>query len=499
MTTTHVTPALSARVAIVGGGFSGLVAAYRLRQLLGPDADITVIERDDHIGGKLHAVDLGGLHIDVGAEAFLAFRPEVGALIHEIGLDHHLANPAPVAASLRVGGADHAVPRRTVMGVPGSAADVADVLSPEGLRRLAAEADLPPVDLAGGDVSVGALLRERLGDEVPDKLVDPLLGGVYAGSADSLGLRATMPALAAKLDAGAGSVLAAATGLLPPPPSAISTATATTPSAPARGNGARRPMFGTLDNTLASVCDRLAESSGATLRLGSPVRALSRLADGWRIEFGTAAAPEALDVDAVVLAVTAPAARELLAEVALAASAGFGQIRLASTAIVAVALPSDVSLPESSGVLIGSGEKHADGTPFTAKAFTYCSRKWPHIHTPEQVFVRGSVGKYGEDEILRRDDADLVRLVLSDLAELTGVTAKPIDAVVQRWTGGLPQYGVGHLDLVAGIDRAVAELPGLAVVGNALNGVGLPACVNTASAAATRIAEPLRDRVAQRR
>ncbi|HEX7658209.1 MAG TPA: FAD-dependent oxidoreductase, partial [Pseudonocardiaceae bacterium] len=208
---------------------------------------------------------------------------------------------------------------------------------------------------------------------------------------------------------------------------------------------------------------------------------------------------EALDVDAVVLAVTAPAARELLAEVALAASAGFGQIRLASTAIVAVALPSDVSLPESSGVLIGSGEKHADGTPFTAKAFTYCSRKWPHIHTPEQVFVRGSVGKYGEDEILRRDDADLVRLVLSDLAELTGVTAKPIDAVVQRWTGGLPQYGVGHLDLVAGIDRAVAELPGLAVVGNALNGVGLPACVNTASAAATRIAEPLRDRVAQRR
>ncbi|HEX7661214.1 MAG TPA: FAD-dependent oxidoreductase, partial [Pseudonocardiaceae bacterium] len=129
MTTTHVTPALSARVAIVGGGFSGLVAAYRLRQLLGPDADITVIERDDHIGGKLHAVDLGGLHIDVGAEAFLAFRPEVGALIHEIGLDHHLANPAPVAASLRVGGADHAVPRRTVMGVPGSAADVADVLS----------------------------------------------------------------------------------------------------------------------------------------------------------------------------------------------------------------------------------------------------------------------------------------------------------------------------------------------------------------------------------
>ena len=221
-------------------------------------------------------------------------------------------------------------------------------------------------------------------------------------------------------------------------------------------------MFGTLDNTLASVCDRLAESSGATLRLGSPVRALSRLADGWRIEFGTAAAPEALDVDAVVLAVTAPAARELLAEVALAASAGFGQIRLASTAIVAVALPSDVSLPESSGVLIGSGEKHADGTPFTAKAFTYCSRKWPHIHTPEQVFVRGSVGKYGEDEILRRDDADLVRLVLSDLAELTGVTAKPIDAVVQRWTGGLPQYGVGHLDLV--LDD-VAELEEPAVLG----------------------------------
>jgi oxygen-dependent protoporphyrinogen oxidase len=141
--------------------------------------------------------------------------------------------------------------------------------------------------------------------------------------------------------------------------------------------------------------------------------------------------------------------------------------------------------------LIGSGEAHGDGTPFTAKAFTFSSRKWAHLAGPEHLLVRGSVGRFGETEILRRDDAELVTAVRADLAELTGVTATPVDAVVVRWGGGLPQYGVGHLDLVATIERAVADVPGLAVAGAALHGVGLPGCVVSADLAAQRLVSQL--------
>jgi oxygen-dependent protoporphyrinogen oxidase len=455
------------RVAVVGGGLSGLTAAYRLRQALGRDASITVLEQSDRAGGKLRTVDLAGHHYDVGAEAYLARRPELTALVDELGLGGDLVHPTTALARIRAGGQLRPIPSGTVLGVPTGVDAVAGVLSDKGLRRLAGERELPPVVLAGTDVSVGKLLTERLGPEVPDRLVDPLLGGVYAGRAASLGLRATMPALAAKLDEGVGSVLAAAAGLLPPP-------------AP---DGTRPPVFGTLSGGLGALVDRLVRASGALVRYGLPVRGLTRQDHGWQLEVGSAAHPERLDADLVVLAVPAPAARKLLADVSPAASAAYGRIALASMAVVALALPQDVALPQSSGVLIGSGETHQDGTPFTAKAFTFSSRKWAHLAGPEHVLVRGSVGRFGEAEILQRDDADLVTAVRADLAELTGVTASPVDTVVTRWGGGLPQYGVGHLDLVAAIERAVAELPGLAVAGAALHGVGLPACVASADRA----------------
>jgi oxygen-dependent protoporphyrinogen oxidase len=455
------------RIGVIGGGISGLTAAYRLRTALGPDATIIVLEQTDRTGGKLRTVELAGHRYDVGAEAYLARRPEVTALVAELGLTGQQANPTPASARIRAGGRSRAIPSGTVLGVPVSAAAVAGVLSEDGLRTLAAEPGLPPVRLAGADVSVGALLTDRLGPEVPDRLVDPLLGGVYAGRAANLGLRATMPALAAKLDAGEGSVLAAAAGLVPPP-------------AP---DGRRPPVFGTLTGGLTELVDRLATASGALIRYGRTVRALRRQPAGWRLELGPVPRPEFTDVDAVVLAVPAPAARRLLADVSPAAAAAYGRIDVASMAVVALALPADAPLPDSSGVLIASGEQHADGTPFTAKAFTFSSRKWAHLAGSGHLLVRGSVGRFGETEILRRDDTDLVAAVRADLAELTGVTVPPVDSVVTRWGGGLPQYGVGHLDLVATIERAVADVPGLAVAGAALHGVGLPGCVLSADKA----------------
>jgi oxygen-dependent protoporphyrinogen oxidase len=217
------------------------------------------------------------------------------------------------------------------------------------------------------------------------------------------------------------------------------------------------------------------------------VRALARTAQGWRLELGNANRPEHLDTSAVVLALPAPALRRLLADPLPAASVAAGRVEVASCAVVGLALPAWAAeaLPQSSGVLVAAHE------PFSTKAFTFSGRKWAHASSPEVVLVRASLGRHGEARMLQRDDAELVELVQTDLAALTGITAPPVDTVVARWGGGLPQYAPGHLETVAALENAVARVPGLAVAGALLHGVGVPACIVSADAAALRIAAHL--------
>lgn len=455
-------------VAVVGGGVSGLAAAYRLRRLLPSGARITVLEGSSRIGGALRTTELAGVPFDVGAEAFLVRRREARALATELGLGAGLVHPTPAGPTVRAGGRTVPLPSRTMLGLPGSPDDVAGVLSPEGLARVAAEPGTPLRWEPGSDAAVGALLRSRAGDELVDRLVDPLLGGVYAGRADALGLRATLPAVATALDHGAPSLLAAAATVLP------------APGAP------RTPVFGTLRGGLGRLVDALA-AAATTVRCGLPVRALVRRAHGWRLELGSAAAPEVLDVDAVLLAVPPPALRRLLAGPLPAASTAAARVEVASSVVVGLALPAVAAqrLPAASGVLLGSGE------PQAAKAFTFSSRKWDHLRGPGVLLVRGSLGRHGEVATLQRDDDELVAAVRAALAALTGVDAEPVATVVSRWGGGLPQYAPGHTDVAAAIEAAVHAQPGLAVAGAILHGVGIPACIATADAAAARIAAQL--------
>jgi protoporphyrinogen/coproporphyrinogen III oxidase len=472
------------RVLVVGGGVSGLAAAHRLRTLLGPDAGIVVVEAARSLGGKIAAIELGGRRVDTGAEAFLARRPEAAARIAELGLGDQLVHPGPATSALRVGGRTVPLPPRTVMGVPGDPEVAAGALSPAGLAAL--REDRPGPWEPDGDVAVGALVRARLGDEVADRLVDPLLGGVYAGRADALGLRATVPALATALDADPRSLLAAARACLPAP-LAMTSGEAAPPI----------PVFGTLRGGLADLPATLALAARAELRLGRTVTALTRTATGWRADV---AEGEPIEADAVVLAVPPPAVRRLLAGHAPAAASAAGEIELASSALVLLALPAEAaaSLAGRSGVLVGAGERRPDGLPWTIKAATFSSEKWPHLAPDEDpddtAVLRLSVGRHGDPAsvaALRRDDDDLVSAARDDLAALTGIDVVPAETAVVRWPGGLPQYGVGHVERVAAIEDGVAGLPGLAVAGAALHGVGVPACLATADAAAQRVAAHL--------
>ncbi len=464
------------RVAVVGGGISGLAAAHRLRTLLGPAAAVVVLEQRDRLGGVLRTVDLAGVPVDVGAEAFLARRPEVPALLDELGLRDAVVHPGGASPAVRAGGATVPLPPGTLLGVPTSAARLDAVLSPQAVARAAAERDRPLRWTAGGDVVLGALLRARFGDDPADRLADPLLGGVYAGRVDALGLRATLPALAAALDAGAPSLTAAADRATRPGESPTSTGRVPRPDSPP-------PVFGALRGGYAVLVEALVAASGADVRRSTAVRALQRLPDGWRLVLGPGQG--VLDVDAVVLAVPAPAVARLLADVAPAAARAAGGVELASSVVVALAYRASdaATLPSGSGVLVAADE------PLSIKAATYSSRKWPHLAasaTDGLVRLRTSLGRFGEAAALRVDDAELAARARADLDLLTGITAAPVAVHVQRWGGGLPQYAVGHVDRVRTLEAAVGALPGLAVAGAALHGVGVPACVGTARAAAER-------------
>lgn len=457
------------RVAVVGGGVSGLAAAHRLRRLLGPTAAITLLERRDRLGGVLHTVDLAGVPFDVGAEAFLVTRPEVPDLLAELGLVDEVVHPAPVAPTLRAGGRTVSLPTGTLMGVPGTTARLDEVLSPQARHTVATEASRHLRWEAGSDAALGSLLRERFGDEVADRLVDPLLGGVYAGRVDQLGLRATIPALAEALDNGSSSLTAA-----------VDTALAASRN-PGAGTRPAGPVFGALRGGYRVLVDALARASAAEIRLGTTVCGLARRSRGWRLELESATGRAALEADAVVLAAPAPVLARLLAEAAPTAARAAEEIELASPAVVALTYRADdaAQLPRSSGVLIASDE------PFAIKAVTYSSRKWPHLSPDGLVRLRASVGRHGDTDLDGVDDDELVARVRADLARLTGITAEPVAVHVQRWDGGLPQYGVGHTDRVRVVQTELPE--GLAVAGAVLHGVGVPACIASAHAAAERI------------
>lgn len=487
---------------VVGGGISGLAAAFRLRRILGASARITLVEQSGVLGGKLRTVPLAGMAYDVGAEAFLVRRPEALALIDELGLRAAVVHPGPVGAGIQVGGRVVALPARTVLGVPAATDGLQDVLSSAGLAKVRAEPSMP-MWWNGADVAVGPLVAQRLGPEVAQRLVDPLLGGVYAGRADDLGLRPTMPALATALDALAAagrspSLLSAAALALSPPGPTVGTpgplgvdgpsARRYGPDGPSTRGGPAPPVFGALRGGMSVLVDALVRATDAELRLGLPVRGLARTPGGWRLEIGAAPAPEYLDADGVLLAVPPPALRRLLAPLHPVASAAAAGIDVASSVIVSLALPLTTRLPASSGVLVAAGE------PQRTKAFTYSSVKWPHLCAGAATVLRASLGRRGETQTLQADDAELVRIVRADLAELTDITAPPLDAVVTRWGGGLPQYTVGHLDRVATIEAAAASLPRLAVAGASLHGIGIPACIATADTAAHQLATALLSR-----
>ena len=489
-------PDPSPAVVIVGGGISGLAAAFFLR---GRGLAVTVLEGSPRLGGKLAVSGIAGIEVDEGAEALLARRPEGTDLIGAVGLAGQLVSPGTTAAAIWTRGQLRPLPRRQLMGVPADLDELesSGILSPPGLARAREDLRLPPTG-RDGDVAVAGYVGARFGQELVDRLVDPLLGGVYAGRSDELSFEATLGGLAHAARQHR-SLAEAAASLLPGP-----------------GAAPGPPVFTTLAGGLGTLPAAVAAGSGAAVRTGAMTRELARAADqdgnggargGWQLTVGPTRSPERLDADAVILAVPARPASRLLAGLPGAgpAASALGEIDYASMAVVTLAYPAGAfpRRPQGSGYLVPAIDGRA------VKAVTFSTVKWPHLRgaaaaasppnpalrpNPGLEIVRCSVGRVGEEALLQRDDAELARLAAADLAAATGVRGAPVAVRVSRWGGGLPQYAVGHLERVARIRAAVATLPGLAVCGAAYDGIGIPACIASARLAADQVLAYLQSR-----
>ncbi len=461
------TPPASPTVVVVGAGIAGLTAASALRERLG-GATVVVLEAADRAGGKLRLAQVAGVTVDVGAEALLNRRPEAVELARAAGLADRLVHPATTSSRIWSRGRLHRVPR-SVMGVPADLQDLSDsgLLSRHGAARAALEPVLPQTRLGGADMAVGRLVEERFGREVVDRLLEPLLGGVYAGHSRELSVRAATPQVATLLEDGRSLVRAAGAAV-----------------AAARDV----PVFAGLVGGVGRLATAVA--GDLDVRPGVTVRGLARREDGWELVLGSAAAPSTAAADAVVLATPAAATGRILSTVAPAATAELAGVEYASTAVVTMAFRGhDLPPVAGSGFLVPPVEHR------TVKAVTFSFAKWDWLRragaAEDLVLLRASVGRHREAGSLQVDDDELVRACLDDLAAAVGLSVRPVDAHVQRWGGALPQYAVGHLERVRRVREAVGRHPGLAVCGAAYDGIGVAACVASGRRAADQVAAAL--------
>ena len=432
-------PGRSRRVAVVGGGVTGLTLAYRMLQD-DPSVDVTVFEAAEQAGGKLRSVQVGDLVLPAGADSFLARKPWAVELCRELGIA--LEAPGAAGAHLWTEGGLVPLPKEAPFGIPG---DIGEVLRWPGLtsagRRRAAQDLLRKKRKDGVEESLGALLRRRLGDEATDRAVAPLLAGLYAGDVDRMSARSTFPDLEA-WEAWQGSLIRGAQA-------------ATRQSK----RGDPGPIFARPRGGVQRLTDSLADRLGPRLRTDTVLGSLDE--------------PELEASDAVIVASSAHEAARLVEPLAPAAATELANISYASTGVVLLVYGNDTQrgLPNGTGFVVPRGR-----APMTAA--TWLSSKWPDEAFGSRAVVRCFVGAVGEQDVLDADDADLIDACARHLAALVSLPDRPDHAAVVRWPSSMPQYEVGHR---ARVERIRSLLPeGIVVVGQAYDGVGIPDCVRAA-------------------
>ncbi|MGB8197558.1 MAG: protoporphyrinogen oxidase [Acidimicrobiales bacterium] len=478
-----------ASIVIVGGGVAGLGAAWELSGgERGPDdatPRIELIEERSMVGGSLATSEFAGRTIDLGADGFLARRPEAVALARELGCGDQLEAIDASGASIWLRGALDVLPTGLVLGIPTSSGQLKGV---RGLTRRAhfdaLRDERAPVRMkVGDDATIGDIVRTKLGRELCYQFVEPMLGGIQAGRIDDLSAKSVFPAL---LDAArkGGSLMRAmrASGPANPGPAATSTDAG--------------PTFYSLLAGVGSLPLELARrlrARGVIVRTGVGVTALRRTPSGnypWEVDTPATTTP----ADAVVMATPAPVSARLLGahDAAIARLSG---VRSAGAAIITLSVARNaLTLPATgTGLLVPLGSPWSGDGSLMTTALTFLDRKWPHLRRDHDVLVRAHVGRIDDMRWDEMSDEQLVARVSTEMRFLLPLFGTPTNVLVQRWPEGLPQYYLGHESMVTNARSAAAAL-GVTLCGNAYDGVGVPASIGSGRRAGREALAMVRER-----
>jgi oxygen-dependent protoporphyrinogen oxidase len=461
-------------VVIVGGGVSGLAAAWELTGgAQGPNDDtprVEVIEASDHLGGALVTANFAGRTIDLGADGFLARRPEAEALVRELGLGDQLEPINASGASIWLNGALDRLPEGLVLGIPAHSKTLKSLKGLSWKARLAARRDewWPRRLLVGDDATIGTIARTKLGRELTYQFIEPMIGGIQAGRIDDLSAKSVFPPLLEAARKG-GSLMKAIRPSGPVNPG---------PAAETVGSG---PAFYSLLGGVGSLPVELARQlreRGVELRTGIAVSAVRRTPSStypWEVDTETTSTP----ANAVIFATPATEVAKLVGALDPSLEA-LGAIPSAGAAMVTFDLARDeITLPESgTGVLVPLGTRWSGEGTMMVTAITFLDRKWPRLKRDEDVVLRAHVGRIDDDRWTRMSDEELTNRVASELEVLLPKFGTARETRVQRWPRGLPQYYLGHDVLVASAKQAAAKL-NIALAGSAYDGVGIPASIGS--------------------
>jgi oxygen-dependent protoporphyrinogen oxidase len=455
------------KVVIVGGGVSALATAHYIHRLVGNDVQLTLLESGSRLGGKVANQLFSGHLVDTGPDAVLVRAPAMAALLQDLGLEKQIVAPAPLGAHVWSRGKLRRLPTGTLFGVPDRLIPLmkSGLMSPAGLARAALDLVLPRRRPSTADPSIADLVTPRLGSQVFDRLVEPLLGGVHAGRAAELSAHSTVPDIERLASKNRSLYLGLRKMRRHAPPA----------------TGA--PVLVTLTGGLGLLVEALAARlAGDDVRLNTSVRLIAKAGTGYRVELEGG---QAIAADAVVLATPAYSTAELLAELAPDAASVLAEIPYVDVATIWLSYPrSAMGRPlDGTGFLVPPEEGKL------MVGCTWSSAKWPHLADEDLVLIRCMVGRRGDHRWLDLDDQTLVRRLHDELVEAMGLTGGPLHQSIQRWPLAMPQYLVGHQHRLAALDAAIHDLPGLYLTGAAYRGVGLASCVADAKRTAQNVAD----------
>ena len=435
-------------ITIVGAGISGLSAAFELQK---SGFEITLLEGSERLGGKILTSEIEGFNIDAGPDSFLTRDPEMRELCIALGVGDELVAPTGKPAKVWVDGEMHSLPKRHFLGVPLDLDELEglSLLTKEGAKRAKLDLTLPDNKPNEGE-TVGSLIRRRLGDEVMDRLVGPLLGGINAGDADDLCLESGVPQLF-NASQGDFSLVRSIQNFLEN-----------------QNRDPASPVFLTHPDGLQTVVKRLEQEIDSNIQRKERVKSVG-ISDNSIIINGS----QEHQTDAVILCIPAFAAAEILHGSCPRTSNLLEGIQYASMAFITFAFKKD-DVPEfnGSGFLVGRDED------LLTTACSWTSEKWAHLKNDNTVFLRLSVGRFDDTEALDMEDNALIETLKLELATLTGIKADPLSTRVTRWPNSFPQYELGHAEKVNAIrQQAALEMPGMFLAGSPFKGIGLSACI----------------------